>query len=240
MSDRKQLEIIFDLNALSDATALQIVVDVMNKLGLPNEFEFDETRVKCEEFLNQVKRSGRWSFEVSSGGLAYRFGVVSAWGHSFIHVREQESGSAKSWDEWVSPFTKIAGFVQAWVSDIDFDYWQNAQDLMLYEEAGRDFAELPVVSNGLPPPLTQSVIDISGNPGRRVIRDGYVESVGVRMWLGRSFWERAGEREPARLAAAGWTITDLSGGITQLETADFQEKAPAARQAALRSALYGS
>lgn len=236
----KQLEIIFDLNALSDAAALQVIVDVMSKQGLPNEFEFDETRVKCEEFLSQVKRSGRWAFEVSSGGLAYRFGVVSAWGHSFIQVREQKSESVKSWDEWVFPFTKIAGFVQAWVSDIDFDYWQNAQDPMLYEDAGRDFAELSVVSNGLPPPLTQNVIDISSNPGRRVIRDGYVESVGMCMWLSQSFWERVGERRLEKLASAGWTVSALSGGITLLEAADFQENAPAARQVALRAALYGS
>jgi hypothetical protein len=238
MRNREQLEVIFDLNSLSDAAALQMVVDVMKKLGLPDTFEFDATSVGRDEFLSRVKRTGRWSFEVCSGGLAFRFGVVSQWSHSFVHVSEQEIGSAKSWDEWVAPFAMGKGFVQAWVSDVDFDYWQNAQDVMLYEHAQRDYAGLPIVSNGLPPPLQQNVIDISGNPGRRVIRDGYVESVGLRMWLGRSFWERVGERMPERVATAGWATTDLGNDITLLETEEFRAKCTTPTQIALRSAIY--
>jgi hypothetical protein len=171
--------------------------------------------------------------------LSYRFGVVSAWGHSFVHVREQKNGAAENWDEWVAPFLKKVGFVQAWVSDIEFDYWQNAQDPTLYEQAGRDYAELPMIPNGLPPPLRQNIVDISGNPGRRVLRDGYIESVGIRMWLGRSYWKHVAGCEIERLVAAGWTVTKLHDDITKLETDVFYEECSTERQTMLRSALYG-
>lgn len=241
MRNREQLEIVFDLNAIDDASALRMIMGVINKLGFPNEFEFDSTRIACQDFLKQVERTGRWSHEVRSGGMGYRYGVVSAWRHSFIHVAEQEAGASRRWDDWIAPFVGRSGFVQAWISDINFDYWQNAQDILQYEDAGRDWTGLPMVSNGLPPPLEQQVIDTSRNPGRRIIRDGYVEAVGARMWLGPSFWERIGGRVPEeRLTAAGWTLTDLQEEVTLLQTVaeSFQEAASVDQQIALRSAIY--
>jgi hypothetical protein len=236
---REQLEIILDVNALTDAGALQIVVDVMKKLGLPDEFEFDGKRVGRDEFLSQVERAKRWSFQIRSGGLAFRFGKVSAWGHCFVNIAEDEAGAAKNWDEWLAPFAQSAGFIQARVSDVDFDLWQNAEDPIQYEAVGRDFRALPMVSNGLPPPLTKEVIDISRNPGRRILRDGYVEAVGLRMWLGRLFRERAGNPSAEKLTAAGWTVTESHDGIAHLETAEFREGRSVTRQTELRSVLYG-
>jgi hypothetical protein len=39
---------------------------------------------------------------------------------------------------------------------------------MLYELNGKDFSSLPLKSNGLPPPLEESEVDISKNPGRSI------------------------------------------------------------------------
>ena len=51
---------------------------------------------------------------------------------------------------------------------MEYDYWQNAEDLLLYRVAGRAVEGLRLVSNNLPAPLEQKVVDISANPGRRV------------------------------------------------------------------------
>lgn len=76
--------------------------------------------------------------------------------------------------------------------DYDYDYWQNAEDLILFKAAAKDFQQLKLISNGLPFPLTQDVVDISFNPGRSILKMGYIENVGSIMWLGNNFIERFG------------------------------------------------
>ena len=243
MSDCEQLEIVFDLNALAATAVLQTIMDVIHKLGLPDEIKIALTHVeyksvKYEKLLKQAKQKGHFS-RFFTGKLSHDFGIVANWEHSFIHIREQERGAAKNWDEWLTPFINVPGFVQARVSDMEFDHWQNAEDFLEYECGGRDYSGLPLISNGLPPPLEQKVVDISGNPGRRIIKKGYIEAVGLRMWFGQVFWNLIGKKNPKQLEAAGWTITELPGGITYLETDKFHEGFSVEQQAALRSAIYG-
>jgi hypothetical protein len=240
MSHCEQLEIVFDVDALEAAAALQTIMDVIRQLGLPEDlFDAGSRRVKYKRLLEQAKCKGNVSW-FRAGGLAYHIALVWDWGHYLIHIEEQEKGAAKNWDEWLAPFVKSEGFVQAWVSDTEFYHWQNTEYLWMYECGGRDYSGLPLVSNGLPPPLEETVVDISGNPGRRIIRTGYVEAVGLRMWLSPVFWNLIGKKNPERLAAAGWTIAELAGGITYLETDEFHEGLSVERQAALRSAIYGN
>lgn len=84
------------------------------------------------------------------------------------------------------------GFVMSWIASREYDYWQNATDPLQYEAEGRDWSALPRISNGLPPPLQQEIIDISRNQGRRILRNGYVEAVGSAMYLAPRFWELTG------------------------------------------------
>lgn len=74
------------------------------------------------------------------------------------------------------------------LADVEFEYWQNAQDQLLYREKPERLRQLPLVDNGLPPPLNQKVVDTSRNPGRRLIRsEGLVEGLGHRMWFGADY-----------------------------------------------------
>lgn len=73
--------------------------------------------------------------------------------------------------------------LQAFVHDENYNRWQNAEDLLLYDAHGVDHAALTKVSNGLPFPLTAEVVDISRNPGRFYLRDGYRESIASPMWI---------------------------------------------------------
>ena len=72
---------------------------------------------------------------------------------------------------------------QAFVHDYDYYYWQNVEDLLLYESKSKDHSSLPKRSNDLPYPLEQTIVDVSKNPGRRVLRDGFRETVSSPMWI---------------------------------------------------------
>jgi hypothetical protein len=241
MTSSAQLEMIFQLDTLDDASAARMVIGAMEGSGPPPMVQFDSGEISRAQFLEQVERTGRWPSEITSAGMAYRYGVVSAWAHCFVIVRELVPGAAGNWSERAAPFLSLPGFVQAWVSDCDFDYWQNAEEISQYEAAGRGLAGLALVSNSLPPPLEHKVIDISFNPGRRTIRQGYVEAIGERMWLGPQFRIYAGPIADDRLLAAGWTVTAARHGITflQAEPGSFREGASSSRQTDLRFALYG-
>ena len=241
MKNLEQLEIVFDINTLDDLSALQMIINTIYKFDLQKEFELNSGKINCHEFLKKVRQEKRWSHEVRLGGLAFRYGIVSAWNHIFLCIRELESQTVTQWDDWVMPFIEMPGFVQAWVSDSEFDYWQNAADILLYKVAERSCNHLPMISNGLPPPLEQSVIDISKNPGKRVIKNGYVEAIGTRMWLAPSFWARVGCFDPQRLIDAGWRVVHLKNLITLLEVSInvFKENGCMEQQSALRSAIYG-
>ena len=53
-----------------------------------------------------------------------------------------------------------------------------------------------MVSNGLLYPMTADIVDTSRNPGRSVLRTGYIESVGATMWLGSAFWQALNRPPP--------------------------------------------
>lgn|SRR5215813_1077409 len=81
-------------------------------------------------------------------------------------------------------------FLQGGILDYVYDYWQNAEDPLHYEHAGKSYAELPMRTNGLLYPLTQDIIDIRSNPGRSPLADGYNEFVSSPMWLSKAFLSR--------------------------------------------------
>lgn len=241
MSKREQLEIVFSLGSISDIRALEQLLDVAKKLDSLTEVEFDSTRLSVSDFFSQVKKSEKWSHEIHVGGLLFRFGVVTAWEHCFISVKQARSESSTDWSEWVAPFLKNPGFIQAWVVDCDFDYWQNAEQPMQYDLAGRDYSDLPLVSNGLPPPLGDMWIDISNNPGKRVVKKGYIEAVGEKMWLTLEFVAQIGGIDIDRLRSAGWTVAkeEAWGGFVLIAPSGlFRENGAIESQRKLRSALY--
>ncbi|WP_240791765.1 MULTISPECIES: hypothetical protein [Pseudomonas] len=101
-------------------------------------------------------------------------------GYCFLVLEELEGHDNAELQEELAPIFGVQGFIQAWVSDIDYDFWQNATDPLEYECAGRSLFGLPMKSNGLPPPLDQMEIDTSGNPGRNVLGKGILRRLAAR------------------------------------------------------------
>jgi hypothetical protein len=96
-------------------------------------------------------------------------------------------------------------------------------------------------SNGLPHPLDQMIVDTSHNPGRRLLRDGYVEAIGHRMWLGPEFFRRVpGASREAVLSTGHVRVAEAPGGVVEVLAHDtpFVDETTADLQCCLRQLLF--
>jgi hypothetical protein len=169
-------------------------------------------------------------------------GDIPGWRQSFIIVEEKSPGAAFSWDQWVAPFLGWPNFVQAWVTDVEYNHWQNASDPNEYKVVGRDMSGLKMKSNDMPPPLKQLIVDTSENPGRWEFRRGYIEAIGSTMWIGEKLWQIIGENRESELRALNWLrLTEPQKGVLRVASdVNFTDASTAAEQNALRAAIYGS
>jgi hypothetical protein len=123
-------------------------------------------------------------------------------------------------EKWISPFIKEKLLVQARIYDTEYNFWQNAHDPLQYKSSNHSYDGLPMVSNGLPFPLEQKIIDISNNPGRWKLKQGYIESVGSTMWLGEQFWNKTGA-DRASVLSADWLKTENIDSAIKVKAADI-------------------
>ncbi|MBX5050750.1 hypothetical protein [Rhizobium lentis] len=227
--------------ALTAIDAMRIIIEVLRKLQLNDIFRIDGTAIELTRLLTSVEKIDRLR-EVETSSLIFSYGAVADCDHCFLKIEETSAGASVDWDLWVAPFLVSPHFVQAWVADVEYDKWQNAEDLIIYKAANRDYSALPMRSNGLPPPLQQMVVDISHNPGRWLLRSGYVEAVGSVMWLSDIFWSYVGRRNKERLS----TVTPIEiRQVTEnvirvcVSESTFTEASSPEVQDRLREVLYG-
>ena len=232
------------IRGIDDGQALRLIVDIIRQFGMEMVFTRylpKPQQIPVDKYLKQVEKKGKYFLPVEVGGLKFSFGRIPAFNQAFLSIEEVIAGSAVSWDNWLNPFLEVSGFAQAWVTDAEYDYWQNAKSLLLYETEGRSYKHLPTKSNGLPPPLDGLEIDTSDNPGRWVLKSGYREAVGSRMWLSSLFWQLAGtDIKDVELSANGFDVQYLSNGITKIIAAEncFCDGTTEEAQRKLRSILY--
>jgi hypothetical protein len=221
--------------------ALNLLIDRMQVLGIETTFTEGRKTISTTALRKRVETKGTWG-HLETADLSFQYGVPGSYDHCFVSIREKVPNVAGDWEAWTIPFVVLDGFVEGWVADVEYNHWQNAKDPIEYEAVGRDFSHLPMKSNGLPPPLEQMEIDTSRNPGRWVLRSGYVEAVGVIMWFSELFWDRVGRDHKSRMNPTEWPHTsEPAKGIMEIripehcfiseETADIQNR--------LRACLYG-
>lgn len=233
------------VNGINDAQALRLIIELMRKHDFVLEFRENGQGVPiaAETYHKRVEKHGKWRVPIEAGGLKFCFGQVFAFNQAFILIEEVIAGAAITWEGWVSPFLIEDGFVQAWVTDVEYDYWQNAKDPLEYEVANRSYNHLPLKSNGLPPPLEQLEIDTSMNPGRWLHKSGYIEAIGSTMWLGELFWRHIGESRRKILLSNSWLeVQCLVNGVIRVVSCPqcFFDETTEKMQNTLRSILYSS
>jgi len=144
------------------------------------------------------------------------------------------------WDDIVCSFSDI-NLLQAYICDIEYEKWQNTEDIRYYIGLDRDISQASLCHNNLPPPLDRMIIDTSRNPGRYCFRQGYLEAVGSTMWLGDEFWKLVGEHRRDALLAADWAeVREVAPGILRIQVAPdpFTDDSTADLQNRLRALLY--
>ncbi|MHA6896974.1 hypothetical protein ACQUJT_23280 [Ralstonia pseudosolanacearum] len=221
--------------------ALRVLVDKLRELGIGSTFFEGGKAVSFDSVIKKVEKGRGWG-RLETTHLTFQYGVTASDANCFISIQENAPNAAGEWKEWVEAFAWKNGFIQGWVSDVEYNHWQNARDPAKYEIAGRDFSNLPMRSNGLPPPLERLEIDTSKNPGRRVLRSGYVEAVGSRMWLGDLFWKNVGKNGEDGLIVPDWVrVSEPMTGILEIKVSEqsFNSEETADIQNRLRNFLYG-
>jgi hypothetical protein len=220
--------------------ALDLLIGRMHALGIEMTFTAGPETISTVALRRRVEAKGTWG-HLETADLSLQYGVAGSYDHCFVSIREKVANAAGDWEAWAIPFVVLDGFVEGWVVDVEYNHWQNAKDPIEYAAAGRDFSHLPMKSNGLPPPLEQMEIDISRNPGRWVLRSGYVEAVGAAMWLSELFWDRVGRDHKSRMNPMGWPHTsEPAKGILEIRTSEhcFISEETADIQNRLRACLY--
>lgn len=227
--------------ALTAIDALETILLILRTLQLEALFQSHGKPIQLKKLLTSAKDTDRVN-QIETAGLSFRYGAIADAEHCYVEIREKIPGASIDWDLWAAPFVKSPHFVQAWVADVEYDKWQNAQDPIIYKAANRDYSALPMRTNGLPPPLQQMVVDISHNPGRWSLRSGYVEAVGSVMWLSDIFWSYVGLHNKKRLAALNpIEIRQITENVIRLCVSEstFTEASSPEVQDRLRKVLYG-
>lgn len=186
----EELTIVFKHARLDAEFALKAIhTELAERHITPSGFELYEEPIDLAEIWPRLKRAGRKTFNLVGRGFVFHLSSVRNFQLDFLGIKA--TGEQRpAWDKWAARFIGNPNFVMAWLADAEYEFWQNAEDLLQYTSKGKRHEDLPKKSNGLPPPLEQTIVDISRNPGRRLLRTGYYEAVGAVMWLGEPFWQK--------------------------------------------------
>lgn len=185
--------------------------------------------------------SKRRPLHLQRDDLDIRLAVVA--NHDLEFLRLTFADCSMDSDAWARNFIGESAFVMGWAADVAYDHWQNAEDPLEYEAAGRSYAALRTKRRDLPPPLDDEIIDTANNPGRYVIRDGFIEAVGSPMWLGERIWTLTGVPRRRVLDAQWLNISEPVEGVLRINAgpAPFTsaEGEQGVNQIRLRTLLFG-
>jgi hypothetical protein len=213
------LTLVFDLNGLAPFDALAAITRVFTK----HRISLSDTRLYGEpiEFPRLAtifSGTSRQSFLVNADGFELHLGSVKHYQFNSLSIKS-ELPIRISWDEWVVELLN-EHFVSGWVADSKYEFWQNAEDPSQFRAHGRAWEHLKKKSNGLPPPLEQTIVDTSQNPGRRILRIGFIEAVGSLMWLSERFWELTGAEKERVISAPFLRCNAVATGILRIKSSE--------------------
>ncbi|MFV0347944.1 MAG: hypothetical protein ACK5JO_05105, partial [Halodesulfovibrio sp.] len=170
------VDIVFASSAINSIEIWKVFSSVLNSYKGYSVSIYRNGKNKTEKQIEAYARKrGYDNIEVDV--LGYGLLAISFSTYQLISIRCDRDGMFVPWCDWVEVFRKTKGFLQAWVCDREYVYWQGVQQIDEYETSGRDHSHLPKIPSGSPPPCEQIVIDILVNPSRRVIRKGFVEAI---------------------------------------------------------------
>lgn len=235
----QRIEIIYELGSQEPSKIWEKIAHLLESISDQSALSLYGKKVKLTKLPAEIKKLKGKGFNIESDSFAFHMATVTNYEQILLQIDSKQSLN-NWWSIWINEFANLKGFVQAWLVDVEFNYWQNASDPIEYESKGRSYEGLPMKSNGLPPPLEQLEIDTSSNAGLRKLCDGHVQAIGAKMWLSDKFLNLTGKdiESIANIAAAN--IEQLESGVYKLKmsTELFVDESSLEEQKKLREALY--
>ena len=197
-------------------------------------------RVKISKVPAELKKLQGKSFNIESEQFSFHLATVTNYQHIALQIEVKTIYEEEWWFEWINELIILDGFLQAWLVDSEFDYWQNATDPIEYKAKGKSYDGLPMKTNGLPPPLEQLEIDTNHNLGLRKLCDGYVEAIGAHMWLSHSFLNLVGKDIDNIKNSTEVSVVNIASKVFHLSCSAelFKDSATQREQKALRATLF--
>jgi len=230
-----KLEVVYPLNALE---ASGVAHRCLTALSGPRS---DKTTAEAaahaiDRTVERAKAAGH--FHVRVGRATLDWSVVAGHSLAFLHASgvPEDSLGLLLFSLW-----EMAPLVSARLYDAHYEYWQNATDPRQFQIADRSTEGLVFRSNGLPAPLTRSIVDTSANPGRRTLRRGYVEAISSRMAVGAAFFDRVPGATRNTIESATWLLLREpvnDGLMVTAHDGPFVDGGTARLQERLRSLLF--
>jgi len=230
-----ELTLVFDHETVDRDSAWELIASHLQAHGLAEAvYDINDELVSFEEIGRLIKLRGKPYFGIKGDLLEFDLTVVGTFRHDAIRI----NGAPDSdWDGWVQQLKNVGRFVQAFLVNREYDFWQNAEDPLQYRTRGKICEGLQMKSNGLPFPLEQQVVDTSENPGRRVLHEGFIEAIGSPMWLSDRFWELT--RANKNAVPNDGIVIEEEVGITRICIGEaITEQTDRGIQEALRQSLF--
>lgn len=237
---KEELRIVFQRETITSQEIFTILIKVLESTGITFNFNLDKKSISLNEATPVISKNMFSFTPISSNGLSFSFSQVFNQEICTLSIKEIDT-TATDWDCWVTPFLKYKSFIQAWISNIEYDFWQNTKDPLIYELENKPYKHLPMKSNGLPFPLERLEIDISNNPARWEFREDYVEAIGPQMWFGQLFLNKFGDKIKKSLRNnPNIEIIDLDFNSIKIQLKEMVSfnKSNIDHQIFLRKALY--
>lgn len=212
------IELVFTYEKISPAEIWEIL---LSSLQLYCDLNVQSCKLYNSTLpVNHVKKAllsnKRSHFNIDFNTYNFRYGAIANNNLSFLKIviNLDDISCVLS---LIQLFSTLKPFVMGRLNSESYEFWQNAYDPLQYEVRNRSYENLPMKLNGLPSPLTRIIIDTSQNPGRRVLRNGYIEAIGSTMWLGKSFWELT-EASKETVQRTPWLeSTELPNDVLQIK-----------------------
>lgn len=217
-----KLEIIYKRNEISIEQVIKVFSRYLNNTGLPStcHVDFCGKKILLGSLLSKYQKSRKAFFNLKTGTVSVRCVQISAYEQILMEILFEAGVADDVYDCIVQLFLDEAIFVQSWLSDADYEKWQNTKDIRLYEIEGKSTRGLTFVEN------TQTTtrpaeIDTSNNLGLRKLEKSYVKAIGSTMWLGPAFWSLAKADRSTVEAEFHCDMKVLEGDVVRIEVASL-------------------
>ena len=234
----------FDSNEFYPKSFYRLVRQHAADLKVAHDVELEEherERVSLDYLVDKYELTGDSQEKVRMAGIRSTVMHVGERARSASLEIDGDRHLISTADQWVRLVSSVPSFLQAYLIDREFDYWQNNTYLSSYENFGRSTKNLHTKSTGLPHPCLQWEVDTSDHPGRRLRNFPFDKAVASQMWFSDRFWSMVGKtREGIENEFSRSRVEHFAPSVCKITTGSqpFTDRAPPELLEELRQRLY--